>query len=152
MDVADVTGIDVLFHAAHGRRKQEGVADHQNEAMAIGELDKLLSFSFGASDWFFDENMFADTEGGFGHLMVEADGSSNDQGVKLGIFQEVFKATRRCDFRIKTAHMIEARLTGVAQNLEFAILGLAQIADEVRSPITTSHDSGFNRFLGVIHR
>ena len=42
MDVAELAAVDELAELAHRRAEHEGVADHEREAGAVGQLHQLL--------------------------------------------------------------------------------------------------------------
>src|SRR5262249_35155634 len=147
LDLADVPGVDDLFHAPYGGRKQEGMAHHQNETLTIGEADEFLSFLHSSGDGVLDEHLFSRTERGFSHVVVKADRRGDHQGIERIIFKQILETPRGGDLRIKPRKMIQARLIDVAQYLELTVWCLVQVAHQVRSPITAPNYPNLNVLL-----
>jgi hypothetical protein len=82
---------------------------------------------------------------------VESNVRGNDDRVELGVLEQVFEFLGGGQIGIKAAHMAQALLAGIAENLQVAVGHLAKISNQVWAPVTAPNDADIKYFLGVSH-
>src|ERR1035438_4025921 len=149
-DFPDVVVVDDLLDPADGRRIEEGVADHEDHALALGDIDQLFALGGGAGHRLFDQRVLAGEEARLGHRVVVLDGGRNHHGVQGGAVEHVVEAGVGLDVRVQGAEVLQPIFADVAHQLHLAFRDRTKIADEIRPPVAASHYPYGCRFIHSI--
>src|SRR5579863_6982434 len=142
-DFADVALVHDLLDFADGRRIEEVVAGHQDQALLFGDGDQFLALRGGGGHRLLDEGVLAREQRGLGHRVMQPHGGGDDHGVQAGAVERVVEVGFALDFGIEIMQVLQTRLVQVAHQLELAIRQGPEIADEVWPPITAADNSYF---------
>ena len=87
VDVADLTQVSGLHDFGdfpHGSRVEECVVDHQDQPLALGDVDQFLTFGRRSRHWFFDERVLASQQARLSQRVMALYRSGDDNGVDIG--------------------------------------------------------------------
>ena len=113
MDLPDVALINYFLHSPDRWREQEGMANHQDQAVFLGEGDEFFTLSHGAGQRFFDENMFACQQSGLGHFVVKTNRGCHYDGVQFRVLKQIIKLIRCRNIAMQLAHVFQALLARI---------------------------------------
>ncbi len=97
VELPEFAPVDQLLHLPDRARVDEGVVDHQDEAVLLGQGDQLLALGGGPGHRLLDEDVLALLQGPLRELVVGRDGGRDYDRVDLRIVQDhVGSRRRRC--------------------------------------------------------
>ena len=138
-DLTQLTCIQQLFHVAHGRVKEKGMACHDNEIARGGDFPQFINFRDLGRQWLFDENALAREQRLFGDPEVRSRGCGNDDTPNFRI-REDRGARIHCGGTRKVGFDKGTSLrTGIDNVFDPAIRQGGEIPKKIRTPITTTN-------------
>ena len=140
-DLADVAAVDDLLDLADRRRVEEGVPDHEDEPLALGDGDQFLALRGRRGHRLLDEDVLAGEERRLGEREVEAHRGGDDHRVDLLVIDQLVSVRDAFDARVERGDVAQALRVEIADCLQAAVWQAVEIADEVRSPVATADDA-----------
>ena len=147
LDSAHAVGVEDPLHLDDRRVVHEGVPDHERLSRALGGSHDRLRVADGAGERLLDENVLPGGERLLGELAVGSDRSRDAHRVDRAIVEELVMGGRRAHRREALAYGLEPLLGEIRDRDRLGPGHLAQVADEVRSPVTRTDDSDAQRFI-----
>src|SRR5712692_2008432 len=139
VDVAQLTRINQFPYEAHGTRVNKRMVHHENPSLPLGQIDKLLSLRHRARHWFLKQYMFTALQSGPGKLMVSRDGRGNCHGIDIVCLQQFTRQCRCSHKGVMPLNGLQLSCGDVRHAHELNVLQLAEIPDEIRSPVAAAN-------------
>jgi hypothetical protein len=108
--------------------------------VAVGKFDQFFAFRGACGERFLDQHVLAGEKGGFGEPMMEADCRGDDDGIQLGVGEELVEILIAGDPMIEAAYFLEPIGVDVADGLQSAVAECGEVADKIGSPVATTDD------------
>src|SRR6266851_2163492 len=103
VETAQGTIVDQLPDLPDRATEQECVIHHNFESVPLRQLDQLLGLLRRRGERFFDKDVFAILQSGFGQLEMRPDRSNHRDGIDLRRSQELREVRCQLDTRINSA-------------------------------------------------
>jgi hypothetical protein len=88
--------------------------------------------------------MFLGAKGGLTQTIVGFYRSGNDNGVDVGVFDNITFVLREFDVRVLYGNLSASLRLKIATGDDFAVAGSIEISNEIRSPVSQTDDTYFN--------
>src|SRR5258708_16979195 len=152
VEIAQGTIVDQLPDLPHRATEQKRVVDHDFESLPIGQLDQLLGLLRRRGERFFDKDVFAMLQSGFGQLVMRPDRSNHCDGVDLRRSQELREVHRQLDTGINSSCAPERVRILVADGDKLTVFETLKIPDDIRTPITVADNTNTNEIRRALVR
>ena len=137
-DVANVPRLDDIDDFAHDRGIKKGMADHQHETLAGGDIDQLLTFCRARCHRLFDQRVLSRKQAGLSKRKMMLNGCGDDNCIEIHAIKHMIVARHTLNFRIQRFQVLQARFVHIAHRLEIAVGQAPEVPNMVRAPITTT--------------
>ena len=147
VDLAEVTLRDQLAHLVHRWAVQERVTRHEDQSALRRQLGKPLPVVGRTGERLLDERMLARKQCRLGQLTVCRDRCRDHDRVDRLVLEDGRVVGRRGDIRMAARDRLDQLGPEIAHRDELGFLELAQVAHEVRPPVSEADDGDTNRLV-----
>ena len=132
-----MSGIEIFFHLAYPKVVHEDVADHQDQPLPRGKLEKSKPLLHFGRQRLFDQHMLTSLERFFCQRVVSTCGRGDDNGVDSLVAQCLLGIFPNLHIGKPSLHLVQSSRIAVDDPDHFARLLVVKIPNEVRPPLAS---------------
>ena len=127
------------FDFPHRRRIEKRMADHQDQAFSVSNLDQFFTFRGGGGHRLFDEGVFAGQQACLGEWKVVLDRGGNHNRIQPRYSNHLPKVFHRLGSWIQGAEVLQAPLVYITHCPHTTIRERVEITNQIRPPVAASN-------------